>query len=323
MLGSVDHAHIVALIEAAVSDDGQAMLEIVAELSAQARDLESVLAGMAEVLHRISLVHCAPGYQDAERSDWDSIEQLASRVSAADAQLFYQIAVQGARDLALAPDPRTGLEMALMRMMAFRPAAAAPPEGAGQASPRRRGNVSEPAQKTTQAAPSTTPSRATRPRKPRASSAVSEPAMPAARPPEPQVEAPARAALEIESNDWQGLLERLDLTGPVRELARNIELESRTGDQWRFVIPKSVSHYGSPALVQKLESALSSQLGQSVNLVLNTSTREVRTAAAVSEDASRKAMSEAERAIEQDPTVRDLKERLGAVVLDDSVQPLQ
>jgi DNA polymerase-3 subunit gamma/tau len=315
MLGSVDHAHLVSLIDAIVAADGDTMLETVAELSAQARDLESVLGGLAEILHRICLIHCAPGYRDAERSDWDSIEQLAARVSAADAQLFYQIAVQGARDLALAPDPRTGLEMALMRMMAFRPAEAVPTGGSGQA-PAGQSDAAPARQPV--ATPSSRSARPQRAPEPATNTApaVTPPAEPRTRPSSPQ----ARGG---EGDDWHGLLERLDLNGPVRELARNIELESRSGDQWRFVIPEAVSHYGSQALVQKLESELSNQLGEAVHLVISTSSRAVRTPAVLHEDASRAALNEAERAIEQDPTVRELKDRLGAVVLDDSVQPLQ
>lgn len=38
-----------------------------------------------------------------------------------DVQLCYQIALQGRQDLAFAPDGRTGLEMVLLRMLAFRP----------------------------------------------------------------------------------------------------------------------------------------------------------------------------------------------------------
>ncbi len=311
MLGSVDHAHLAALIDAVVAEDGDRLLEIVGELSAQARDLEAVLMGMAEVLHRICLLHCAPAYRDPERSDWESISQLAERVSAEDAQLFYQIAVQGARDIGLAPDPRTGLEMALLRMLAFRPASAAsgpvPVPGKAEKPVRQ-----VPAGRSTPSSQSAEPP----------SKGQVEPA--SAAPTSTSRAKPTKApTLSMEGDDWHGLLERLDLTGPVRELARNIELESRAGEQWRFVIPETVSHYGSKNLVQKLETALSSQLGQTVNLVLSTSAQQVRTPAAVTEDARGKAVSEAERAIEQDPTVRSLKETMGAIVVEDSVQPLQ
>src|SRR5690606_13726466 len=47
---------------------------------------------------------------------------LAGRLSPELVQLWYQMAISGRRDLGLAPSPRTGFEMSLLRMLAFRPA---------------------------------------------------------------------------------------------------------------------------------------------------------------------------------------------------------
>lgn len=309
MLGSVDHAHLAALVRAVADEDGATLLEIVAELAAQARDLESVLTGLAEIFHRVSLVHCVPDYSDPERSDWESIAELAGRVGAEDAQLFYQIAIQGARDLGMAPDPRTGLEMALLRMLAFRPARSADSTESG-AGGREQRTVTEPrraeAGKVAQAGqPDTASARQARPA-----------AVDIGAGPEP-------VSHSVGGDDWAGLVEQLDLSGPVKELARNIQLQERSGEQWRFVIPKTVSHYGSRSMVQKLQSALATRLGQPVRLVLMTASSQVQTPAAVAEDATRKARSDAERAILQDETVRALQERMGATVVEDSVQPLQ
>ncbi|MGD8579131.1 MAG: DNA polymerase III subunit gamma/tau, partial [Lysobacterales bacterium] len=126
MLGLVDHQHVTAMIRALSEGESNALLGIVQELVAQSRDLNTVLVNLAETLHRITLVQCVPDYRDAERSDWDAIEELAANLPVEDAQLFYQIAIKGRSELGLAPDPRTGLEMTLLRMLAFRPAAAAP-----------------------------------------------------------------------------------------------------------------------------------------------------------------------------------------------------
>jgi DNA polymerase-3 subunit gamma/tau len=95
MLGLVDHAHVASMISALASGDAEALLAIVEELVAQSRDLETVLLSLAEVLHRVTLVQCAPGYRDPERSDWDAIVDLGQLISAEDAQLFYQIAIKG------------------------------------------------------------------------------------------------------------------------------------------------------------------------------------------------------------------------------------
>ncbi len=330
MLGSVDHAHLTALIGAVADGDAPRMLETVRELSAQARDLEAVLSGMAEVLHRVGLLQCAPGYRDPERTDWEDIEALAERLSAEDAQLYYQIAVQGAQDLGLAPDPRTGLEMTLLRMLAFRPAEA------GQAGSAGPVPAARPASKPARRKPPADEPAAARASRP---AAAPKPQAEPAPAPEPQAEsapqadaAPAAgnagsqgdllAAPEV-GGEWEGLVARLELTGPVKELARNIQLESTRGERWKFLIPDEVRHLGSKPVVQKLASALSTQLGHPVQLALQSTSRPVQTPAVASDQASRQQLSEAEVAIDKDPTVRALRDRLGAEVVDDSVQPLQ
>ena len=76
-------------------------------------------------------------------------------------------------------------------------------------------------------------------------------------------------------------------------------------------------------MVRKLQAALTDQLGQEVKLSLNAVNDELQTPAAASAEAERRAMNEAELAINEDPTVKDLRERMNAVVLEESVQPLQ
>ena len=122
MLGSIDHVHIAAIIDALSNSDAVAILDVINDLVVQSRNLESVLDELAEAMHRIALIHAAPDFRDPERSDWDSLIDHAAKISPEDAQLYYQIAISGRRDLGIAPDPRTGLEMTLLRMLAFKPA---------------------------------------------------------------------------------------------------------------------------------------------------------------------------------------------------------
>ena len=116
---------------------------------------------------------------------------------------------------------------------------------------------------------------------------------------------------------------RLKLRGLVKELARNLQLQSRKGEHWSFFIPDSVQHLGSRQLVSQLQSELSSQLGQTVNLHLKPATEPVTSPAAISEQANMQMKSEAELAISGDPTVKNLQERFGARLVEDSIQPLQ
>ncbi len=330
MMGSVDHDHVVRMVEALSSTDAEALLEIVRELAAQSRKLDLVLDALAEALHRIGLVQLAPGYRDAERSDWDSLEALADTLTPEDVQLFYQIAIQGKRDLGLAPDPRTGLEMTLLRMLAFRPAdapatssAASSAAGGGEAA---RGAKPEPVKTARQAAPS---ARADDRPSPAARQAGQRPAPEAA--PKPQAVVATEAAprpakppaRDHETPDWHRVYDSLELAGPVRELARNLHLDSCSEGRWRFLIAEDLKYLGSDTLVQQLQSAMSAQLGRSVEVAVRPVQQVVTSPAAASEAMDLRQKSDAELAIDQDPTIRALKERFGARIDEDSIQPLQ
>ena len=120
------------------------------------------------------------------------------------------------------------------------------------------------------------------------------------------------------------MLENLNLAGQARELARNVQLKSRTDDLWDFEIAPSLTYLGSEACINRLSEAISSYMGHSVNIrLLDNESRELRTVATIEEQKVRTSMSEAERAIDDDPTVQELKERMGARLVEDSIQPIQ
>jgi DNA polymerase-3 subunit gamma/tau len=264
---------------------------------------------LAEVLHRITLVQCVPGYRDPERSDWDAIEELAGLLPVEDAQLFYQIAIKGRAELGLAPDPRTGLEMTLLRMLAFRPATADSAAPSGNPSPGKISGKS--------------PKASTRPA-PAPVATVSKP-LPKAEPVEVQRPEPAKSATATPANsDWVTLLHDLKLSGQARELARNVQLKARSDDHWDFVIAPSLRYLRSDSCVSSLSRAISDQLGHQVNVrIVDEESTEMRTAATIEQQKVRESMSEAEKAINDDPTVKALKEQMGAQVVEDSIQPLQ
>jgi DNA polymerase-3 subunit gamma/tau len=328
MLGLVDHAHVTSMISALASGDAEVLLAIVEELVAQSRDLETVLLSLAEVLHRVTLVQCAPGYRDPERSDWDAIVELGQLISAEDAQLFYQIAIKGRDELGLAPDPRTGLEMTLLRMLAFRPASTE--SGSSGTGPLKVAKpVASKARRPAQAKPA-----AARPETRSAtrqdivgqgsdlqqgpelfSSPCSMP--PIDRPQAVSTSPPADA-------DWMSMQGDLEISGQVRELARNVQLQSRSEDRWDFVITSSLKHLGSPNCINRLGQAISQKVGHTVAIKLvDSDGTELITAAALDKQKSLQNMSEAEKSINDDPTVKALKEQLGARVVEDSIQPLQ
>ncbi|QNH22331.1 DNA polymerase III subunit gamma/tau [Xanthomonas sp. GW] len=125
MLGTVDRTQVGAMLEALADGDGQRLLQVVATLAEFSPDWGGVLEALAEALHRIQVRQLVPGAAVAGLDGLDPAP-FAERLRPEIVQLWYQMALNGRRDLYLAPSPRAGFEMAVLRMLAFRPAGAAP-----------------------------------------------------------------------------------------------------------------------------------------------------------------------------------------------------
>ncbi|WP_346797644.1 DNA polymerase III subunit gamma/tau [Halomonas sp. Bachu 37] len=121
MLGTLDHRHVVALLEALAQVDAARLLQEVAQLAEQGPDFAAVLDDVTAVLHRLAIAQMVPDAVDNSHGDRDAILGLAANFTAEDIQLYYQIGIQGRGDMANAPDLRSALEMTLLRMLAFRP----------------------------------------------------------------------------------------------------------------------------------------------------------------------------------------------------------
>lgn len=121
MLGTLDHRHLLALAEALAEVDAARVLQEVASLAEQGPDFGGILDDLAGIFHRLTIAQMVPDALDNGHGDRDTLLPLAARFTAEDVQLYYQIALQGRGDMESAPDPRTALEMTLLRMLAFRP----------------------------------------------------------------------------------------------------------------------------------------------------------------------------------------------------------
>ena len=122
MLGSLDHGQVYGVLQALLEGDARALLEAVRKLAEQGPDWAGVLAEMLNVLHRVAIAQALPEAVDNGQGDRERVLALAQALPAEDVQFYYQMGLIGRRDLPLAPDPRGGFEMVLLRMLAFRPA---------------------------------------------------------------------------------------------------------------------------------------------------------------------------------------------------------
>jgi DNA polymerase-3 subunit gamma/tau len=121
MLGAIDHAYILRLMDAVAKADGAAAMSVADELQARSLSFDAALADLAGLLLQVAIAQTVPGALDPDLPERTGLEQLARRLDPETVQLYYQIALQGREDLALAPDEHSGFVMTLLRMLAFRP----------------------------------------------------------------------------------------------------------------------------------------------------------------------------------------------------------
>ncbi len=121
MLGTVGRDLCLNLLRALARLDGPGLLDEVARIAELTPDFAAVLQELIGLLHRIALHQQVPETLSEDDPDREQIQDLARQLVSEDVQLFYQIALMGQQDLSLAPDPRAGIEMVLLRMLAYRP----------------------------------------------------------------------------------------------------------------------------------------------------------------------------------------------------------
>ena len=115
MLGSIDQSYCFKLLDAVQANDAAALMSVINEMSQYSPDYFEVMTDWLSLLHNIAVA------QAIDHSDDDKITELSQSISAADLQLYYQLSLQAKKDLPYAPHPRQGFEMALLRVLAFKP----------------------------------------------------------------------------------------------------------------------------------------------------------------------------------------------------------
>ncbi|MCF6325616.1 MAG: DNA polymerase III subunit gamma/tau [Gammaproteobacteria bacterium] len=298
MLGTIDQHYVMTLLRHLSDKNGEALLQEVDTLAQQSPDFGGVLAAMISVLHQIALVQAVPKALGDDVPDRDEIVALAAKMTAEDSQLFYQIALLGRRDLGLAPEPRSGFEMVLLRMLAFQPASAAAPKPSSSAGGARSTSALASAPAATGVRTSTaTPS---------AKQAVAAPA-------------PAAPA----SHEWGEVVAALNLRGAVRSLAVNSSLVERTDTTITLLLDTVHAHLRNDKFEARFEEALQQYFDRKLKLVMTVGAPQIETPASQQVRVAGERKQTALEAIEADPNVQSLKEAFGAKVMPESVNPVE
>jgi len=321
MLGHVEREQLRALLDALLAADAVRVLEAVESLAAQGADCERILSEVLVELHRIALVQAVPGAIESIHGDRDQILSWATAASQADLQLYYQIGLQCRRDLPYAPDARSGLEMALLRMLAFRPAGAPPPSTSKVPASAPAREVAGPVKKPEPAEVRTrVQSRAPTVEAPILACEV--PAVALVCPPLDDTAAPTALAA-LSTSNWAALLTQLPLSGMARSLAMHALPHDVENGRLLLDLGPAHASLASAAAIERLAAAVSAHFGVSIDVSLRSADPAGETPAARESRLLEERRAEAVLRIEQDANVRLLIDTFAGRLLRDSIRPVE
>ncbi len=340
MLGTIDQRDIEQLVKALVQNDGPALLSEIRRISDFAPDYGAILADLLSLFHRVTMEQVIPGSADNSLGDAEQVQTLARQLSAEDAQLFYQAALMGRKDLTITPDARMGFEMTLLRMLAFRPgtgrgeppaassagkASAAPkpepepePEPVSEPEPELEPEpISEPEplpepDPVPDPVPDPEPEPLDSAQTPQASSGQSEPAV-----------VPANfeyADLDNRDFHWPRDFRSLEIVGMPGNLASHSAFH-KAGDLITLTIDEGHARLLTDRHQDRIKEALVMRFGDGVKLTIEQGNAGDNTPAIWEEQTRVARQQAAEDAVRADPLIQSIVERFEGRVVEDSIRP--
>ena len=281
MLGTIDSHNFTDLYESLLSGDTNELINCINRMDEHSPDYDAILAEILSDLHDMAVCQLvgADNIDDIK----PEIPDIAGRLDKEDIQLYYQIALTGRRDLLIAPEPRTGFEMTLIRMMAFNPGGSPIRSVSSQSMSKEDTGVNS---ESTKQIPVITES----------------------------------GELAI-GKDWKHIIDEMALTGLVRELAGHCILKEHTDDKIHLVLLPTQEHLLKTIQKTRLQNVINDRFGKEVKLIISVDEPDIETPKQQSERMDNDRKKDAVDSFNDDPVVQDIIETFNADVEKNSIQP--
>ncbi len=317
MLGTVSHDYVYKLLQALLDADATAMMKLIDEMAQQSIDFVSLLTSLLTFLHKIALLQQADINWFEDSIDAEKMNAFVAQFKPEDVQLFYQMSLVGQNDLFLAPDPRMGFEMLMLRMLAFKPA-----DRAGNEPESKPAEKSRPAPSTFSApgpkAPIQAPAQTQKP------IPASTPA-PTPAPTKPEVKSEVKAVAPVIKNpagqDWSEIIKQLGLGGLTGQFAGHCAVKNWDEKQLQLALdPAHASLKDSRAEKMLCKSLQDAFPGLTVKIDVEEPS--AATPQQQKEKNQQARQSSAEDEIMQDPYVQAFQNKFDGEVVTESIKPV-
>ncbi len=323
MLGLVQRQALIDLATSIAGGEGSQAISQTDQLLLAGGAPDAILDGLARIFHEVGVHHVLAGALAGKsaRSPMDEhlepdVAALAALVSPNQAQLFYQIAILGRRDLSLAPDEATGLEMTIIRLLAFEPSQSMAPVASGRPT---SGGVAPLQVSRSTSVPLRTPA-------PVASGAP-QVARGGAAHAAPKVSAGAKKSAQmglgsLTPGNWPEEAKRVAANGLSRQFLQQSSfrrLESSASQ--RLVLSVPIDTLAEAALVKRVEALLADHFGEPLDLKVEVLSGESGPTAAERDAARAQALQlQAEKSIAESPLVQALIREFDATIVPGSIR---
>lgn len=305
MLGTMDQDSVVGLLNSIIDKNAEQLTDQLQQIFSMAPDYSRFLNDMALLLHEVSLVQILNRYVDNSQFDRTTIKGLVDKSSPEQIQLFYQIVIKGQEEINLAPDSKTGFEMTIIRLFAFK---IGTPSGSSKTPP----NVNRVAEVNT--APSNMQSN-------NASisnhnnQAVDQVA--AHEEPAPaSIVAPKKYQIsEINEQNWNEIFTQLELKGTARELARNAHIISNDNNVLVLAIDKQAHAFMTENAQNKLIVAIENIANEPISVQLEQDVDVKKTIARTAQIEQDNNVQETKDKVQQNPFIQHMQENFDAQVI--------
>ena len=299
VLGYTQHDFALQLLNALSEQDGAEIIQLSRQIASEGGHFTYVLEEMIQYLHQITLHHVLPTGHVLLAPPVE-IQTLAQQITAEDVQLFYQIALKGAQDMALAPSLDIGFEMTLLRMLAFSPVSAIK-----SIKPASMKPVVQHPEKITQVT--------------KQLANHEQPKIPELITPPVPVPEETMTSTNTSHDSWEEILPKLGLTGMARNAIDNAAFIGREGNTLSLGVHPGHQTLFTPTVTQRIEQALSLYYKQTIKLNLCSDQPDNASPAKKKQVAQQLRQENAKTNLEADSFLQELEQKFSAEIIKDTI----
>lgn len=278
LLGKTEPELLLSLLYALANRDSQQLLQALDEITTAGVDPAMAMEELLTLLHQLSLQQIAPELRPSEY-----LAELAKRLPPEEVQLYYQIGLIGRRDLPLAPTPRIGFEMLLLRMFAFKP----------QSMQMKQTNEPSPIV-------TASPTQASKP----------APTTSPVKPPSPSKE-----------GKWEEILQQLNLHGVAHVVASHCALDQLSEQTIHLLLDASHAPMFNKTIEQRIGQALNVYFQKTFTLKISiVQSTSLATPASLDQAKQEQRQSQAMASITNDSNIHNLMDQFNAQILPNSIK---